>query len=622
MAKKKRSKYKGLNVFQLNEILTKIKADSYSAKFDFKTKLEKYETKDVEIQCVKLEKLVEEGKVRMNGINLMEKSKSHCRGTTKSTDNFKLTDSKETSKKKTKSKTETQTQTAKNSRLKVDVEKLIEFLLANKKRGVTRSEVVEFVGVSSFGIIKAKLGRVKNFEKYFAIIKDLRKDKPPVGELCNPFESETAQEKVDNTDNSSKVEDSNYALKITAIEPCDVTEEPNNIETSKSNVKDVYKKKAKMNSEANTFVPKYNLSDIVGIKHKLKNIMFDQSIYSLGLNNFNEILEQVVNHNEKPVLWFSVREINDFDHKKSAKNIFPQQILKLIALDTNHTYTKLIPNKPTGDKLAIFCKDNDITLVSGDPKTIAWCKLYGAKFQIPKYYLQKYPNPFKGKGICGLDTNVILEPQEMVSLVLNQYATSMLSDIQVEETSGSPEIFRYCAYYGRFKKAERMYNYNDHDIVSFYKSNPVDMFYTNDYGCAAFARVESIPYEMYFKKNQIVEECILNKLNSCVGYDLAFYDNIKSGEEIKFDCFIDKKSNGKLHFLKSTDFDISVFDSQNKKRTSNFRFIAVENHDIIVLRKNETILIAAVTNTTEAIGKVLYYGQENKLPKKYNCFKT
>ena len=67
-------------------------------------------------------------------------------------------------------------------------------------------------------------------------------------------------------------------------------------------------------------------------------------------------------------------------------------------------------------------------------------------------------------------------------------------------------------------------------------------------------------------------------------------------------------------FSKINDVGIFVYDSRRRPKKSLLRFIEVSKGDEILIQEGAVVLIVKIINTGNALGEVIYYGDEKDLP--------
>lgn len=597
----------------------------------------------------------------------------------------------------------------------LNLDALKRFIRANKTRGLTRVEVMEFCGVTYYSKIRNALKDLPDGEKYLASIIDLRSSEAPkdapiipnslrkrMGLDKSPVESivsdtntdietkevdveekaevpeivETAEieekaevpemvgtaefeEKVEVSDiveaveSEEKVEvsDTVEAVKLeekietsdsaqtTQVEEkvrtIDVVDEPKTIVSTENSDKNSTQfslsnpnirvlKKATTNSNSHKKLPvkntknRINLSRIIAAEsYKVVNYIFDTKLFNLSMHIFEKILSDIITAKIKPVIWVFENQLMLLDNMKE-KNPVAQDMLKYFASDDPFFKTEFLEGEiPNGEELAKLCKDNDLMLVSENALNIAWCKIYNAKFLIPRYFLEKNPSPFVGNEVIGVDSCVL--GNRYLESIFRKIRTIWISDIQLRERNFSnSEFCKILAYYGKFGIAEKKYEINDRNIVNFYKEKGVDKVYTADYGFKVFAKFANLKTEIVYidsmmtscAKPKIIEK-FEERNRKCKPENLT----IVIGDIIKIDTMCKTVDRERYVLKEMNGVHIQVYDSYNRPKTSCNNIVKIKENDVLVIENIINTLLIQIISTDDCSGKVLFYGDKERLPK-------
>lgn len=565
---------------------------------------------------------------------------------------------------------------SKGRKSKVDLEKLKVFLKANAERKVTKTEVRDFCGVSSFSIVRVELKKLADAEEYFSYIIDLRKDNTPKDELIIPGEdsenklvNENSEGKensedagiindsenliteninsdveAENDDNPEKTVIGTFSKlipeQIEAVDKNDVVvEKITNKESGTSKIEVMSAIESDVDPAVELESEKTRIigtqQNVVSIKHSkypkpvakvrqlfnlrkppTRNFVFDESIFEL-----NDIMayDAIVNEcflNYNVILWISLNQFYTLDSIKKDCCV-AQELLRTIALDDG-SHIKLIKEEiPEGEKLASFCKTNNLTLVSGLPINVIWCKANGVDVMVPNYFKKLCPSPFKGDEIIGVDSNLLIHGK--TQSIFEKAKKVWVSDIQLRElTVTNTGFWAEIAYYADFDKAETVVNnHSDTNLLTFFKSKNVDKVYSADYGFLVLAKFMGISGDVVYISSVMKESSRsivleLSKKQKCTVPEIM--KKVKPGEVVSLNAIREKNENKLRVFTKIKDVDIFVYDSHRRPKKSILRFIDVEKGDELLVQEGNVILIVKIINTSEALGEVIYYGEEQKLP--------
>lgn len=386
----------------------------------------------------------------------------------------------------------------------------------------------------------------------------------------------------------------------------------------KENAKKELPKKPR-NIGGGMYKPVAKLSEIMIAPKKVivKNFIFDESIFKLDTKIYQKLLQEIMSPNYRPVIWLFESQLFYLDKVKENYPV-ARDLLKFFAQDDDNKYTKLLQGEmPKADELGKFCKNNDIILVSGKAPNIVWCKVNDVKVIIPNYFKNLHRSPFTGNEIIGIDSCVMGAPY--MKSIFPKTKTVWISDIQLQERGFSEsEFYTVLAYYGKFGRAEMIDGHHDKSIINFYKQNGVEKVYGADYGFKVFAKLVGLEVELIYVNEQMnsrststMLEVIKSKSSTVPEEVLKF----KSGNFIKLDSIIEICCGRLRIFVDNKNVDISVYDSRKRQKKSPLRFIEVEKNDVITVCRANTVLIIEVVIAADAIGKILYYGDEKNIPK-------
>ena len=258
-------------------------------------------------------------------------------------------------------------------------------------------------------------------------------------------------------------------------------------------------------SKKTAYDEKLKLTDIVNNNNEcIHKIFLDKKLIKaeslcglyedLNQNVFDKVVQDLV---DKYGINFKIFIFEDdiYSLDSSKTNMINFNILKFISTAENNI--KLIRKKRPNscEKIIRFCIENKATLVSGSEKILAMAMLENVEVYVPKVYVKSTPNPLKGKGLLVLDSNINSEAE--IKMLCEKFGSIALSDIQFEEVGKGGYLVKICAYYGKIEKAPELIEGNkDRTIVEFAKKIHSDMFFSKDYGCIAFAKMQEVPCKL------------------------------------------------------------------------------------------------------------------------------
>lgn len=289
-------------------------------------------------------------------------------------------------------------------------------------------------------------------------------------------------------------------------------------------------------------------------------------------------------------------DIYQLDETKSDKINF--NILKFISSSKNVEFIRQTRPNNAMDIIE-FCKENDIIIVSGDEKILAYAMLENVRTYIPKEYIRQTPNPLKGKGLVVLDSNIGSENE--IIRICNKFGSIAMSTIQLKEVGRKGYLTRICAYYGTIKKApDLIAKSKDRTIVEFCKQIHADMFFSKDYGCIAFAKMQGVPCAFVENKNhskstgvELIEQA--KNQNEGISKKICYYE----GKEIILDLLTTyKMKNGKSRIV-INNFCIEFKNSMYKNCKE------IENGGYIFIKNNNFVLQIKVIDKDNKQGKII-----------------
>lgn len=478
-------------------------------------------------------------------------------------------------------------------------------VLANQKRKVTITEIAKCTGIDRHKVSNL----VKKDDELSKYVVDGRKLRKPELQLINPNDY-----RISAYFNLSDEEISKVVVKA---EECD----ENTKESLNEDAKEVLKKDADEATDISTNAISYENTDKTSDestdqKKKVKySSLVKQGVikkYIIDydaewcIEDFIYFIRSLVSEKIMPKIVLFANDVLKLDLAKKRSKL-ASEMLKFFAQDKNEKFHILkCEDRPNlGEELAKMCKENNCTLVSGNPKNVAWCKLYDVEVVIPQLYKERYPNPFKGKGIIGLDSCMMgIKHDEMANL-LSQFETCLISNIQLKEMEGG-YLFIVSAYYGQIKWADRQFEDEDKNIAYFYQKNTVNIMYTIDYGCYLFAALAKVNCKLY-KDKRLTESMMLKILDNGVFVE---WEELKKGDEIILDEIPSPKNNACLDF-QSYPY-VSIYKSNGLKRCDKRGY----SRDYIFIIKNDKIIIAQITKLKLAVIK--FCGNTDSIPEEYN----
>lgn len=533
----------------------------------------------------------------------------------------------------------------KGRKSKIDIESLKNFLELNANRKVTKSEAKEFAKVSSYSMVKEKLEELPDSEKYLAYIVDLRKSKNPEGELIIP--GICSKEKLADENVSTKINQAGKAKKVirtffdlmdeevekivkeefSTDEDSDQKHEKESVEKNVSVSNKVSEncnvaKKEQFLSAGKTRKyrkPVASIDEMFSLKNiQNRNVMFDASVFELNdMNVYKEIINEISLGNVNVVLWLSLKQFYVLDNLKK-ESWAAQEILKTIALDDGTHFVFIKDEIPdSGEELALYCKENKITLVSGLPINVMWCKVYGVNVVIPEFFKKSCPSPFRGNAVFGVDSNVLIAKQTQA--IFSKAKTIWISDVQLREIElNNSEYWAGIAYFGDFGKAEIVNpNHADTNLVHFFKNKKVEKVYSADYGFLALSKFMALPCELVCITQAMkngAKAIMLEHFKEQSGIDSDKMNQIKKGDIIALNA-IRQKMEGRLRiFTQNNNVKVWVYDAHRRPKKSILPYVESENGDELFVQAGNIVLIVKIVSVNEALGEVLYYGEEKKLP--------
>ncbi len=340
---------------------------------------------------------------------------------------------------------------------------------------------------------------------------------------------------------------------------------------------------------------------------KVQKYVFDSSLLELDCSQFLNLLGKLFDKGIVPKFCVYANDIVELDTNKE-EFVLARELLKFFALDFNEEFYSLINEEKTSEEqLAELCKKNGYTLISGNAKNIAWCKLYQVDVVIPDLFLENFPNPCCGNGIVGVDSCMMaIKPVEMNN-VLRDYEKILISDIQLNEIPGG-YLLNLIAYYGEIRFSNKTTKDQDYNICLFYKENTVRDVYTFDYGCYLFGKLCQINIMLYEYTNAS-KSFVLKAIANMVSQK---QDELKIGDEI----ILDQMAQETVSLNLSKFPNISVFSKNGVKRKDQNK--KAYSQDFLVIRQNKYIVIAKITKLKCAV--VYYCGTESEVPEEYKVF--
>lgn len=516
---------------------------------------------------------------------------------------------------------------------------ILNFFKLNSERKLTREEVSDFFNtyfkIKTFKIIKRKLKSL-GIEEVLEFVIDLRHRYTPEGEIHYPdkglldkivVEAEDADEKV-SSENTNEVISDNTEEAKQLLENNSIQEENESKEVSliSETVDEVPKNEivapessneseADVISQEQRIVEPINLKKLFQSRKNVRYYYFADDIFEFRLKPFIELVEKIVSQGIQPVFCLFEEDVPKLDAKKED-SYAAQHFLKLFALDDNGDYTCLFHgNRPTDDNFINHCLNNKVTVVTGDAFTILNCRMNGVNVFIPDHCKDRTPNPFKGDKVLGFDSCVAINMKNTeIDELVREAKSIVLSDIQLSEIHSNIYLCRLCAYYGEIRKAEKISDNSDKNIVNFYKENPVDMVYTLDAGFKVFARFAKVPCTFLvdnLKQPANIElyDIIRNHKYSEPDIDVSKVDNVFYDSLINY-------VDGKLRMDADTRGFVYVY-RKGFKKTDSFKYLELFVGDRIMIVKKNKILITELVDLRRGVGKVLFWGTETEMVQKY-----
>lgn len=490
------------------------------------------------------------------------------------------------------------------------------FLKANKNRGLSRKEIMEFLGVSRMSIVEKIFLEQKISIKLTDILVDLRTRKLE-GDPIIPGVND--EKKVENSKVTNSVND------ISDIEDKSTNnDESENIKTDKSESVNNEKSQndEEISNEEKKVIP---LSNLLNNNCKIHNYIMDLSILDMSTENFTNLLDDLIKRKPKeiPVFWLYRSDFESYDKHKDSKNI-ARSLIRFFSQDNDRFFSRLINQiRPERDNLAKLCAENEITLISGSYRNIIESKLNNVDVIIPRIFKERFPNPLKGDKVYGFDSSAIIHSsRNEIDNILATCKKVIISDLQYNEihygNASSSYFLKVIAYYGEIYKAT---NYKESDlpdsrILKFYTHRRVDMVFTDDSGFILNGAFRGVPCSLVGSRDSL----ILQKLKDCMKFNCSYFENqgISENVYVKFDCFnnYNNKLNACINY-NDEKFTLNVFCGKNKKRILTGPYI---NGDVICIRSNNTVLICIMTDCKNLIAEMWYFGDERNVPTKYRGY--
>lgn len=460
------------------------------------------------------------------------------------------------------------------------------FVMANSERKVTISEIEKFTGICRCSVRKL-INDHESDDDLNQFIVDGRKQKLDSIPI-NPFDDEKVSNQK-NEENST----------VDSIENNDQSNinEGQTVESDNS---------INSNGEKKCYdvaiVPQTIL--YTEIRNKSKRFVLDESILDLSFFQFMDLINDILKKGYVPEFYVYETDVLFWDANKN-RNILAKQLLKFFAQDNEEKFHTLSSDeKSRKNDFASQLKKNDCTLISGKAENIIYCKLNDVPVEIPKVFLEKIPNPFKGEGIVGMDSCMMgVEKNELENL-FEKYESILISDIQAEEITPG-HLYNVIAYYGQVKFANKEFFTNkDQLICYFYSQNTVDMFYTLDYGCYLFAKFASLNVVLYTSSPATTSRILkrLTEANLPKGEK-----NIRQGDEIVFDLM----EYHETALLLNDCSNLEIYSVSGIKRTDGKAY----SRDFLVMKQNNSMIIMQLTKKKHAV--VRYVGTCENVPNAY-----
>lgn len=513
---------------------------------------------------------------------------------------------------------------------------ILTFFQLNSLRKLTREEVSEFFNtyfkIKTFKVIKRKLKSL-GIEKVLEFVIDLRHRYTPEGEIFYPekalldrivVETENVSNAIQNTVNTNSVKDSleksqddtEAGVKGVSEPKAEVPEPKAEVSEPEAEVPISDKKNAeKKSSEEQWITEPVSLKKLFLNKKNVRYYFFADDIFDFRLKSFIDLIEKITSQGIQPVFCLFEEDLLKLDAKKE-ECYAAQHFLKLFAMDDSGEYTCLFHgNRPTEDSFINHCLNNKITVVTGDAVTILNCKMNSVNVFIPECCKDRTSNVCKGDKILGFDSCVAINLNNSeIDELLKEAKTILLSDIQLKEIHSNLYLLRLCAYYGEIKKAEKVSENMDKNIVHFYKENPVDMVYTLDAGFKVFARFANVPCT--FLAEHLKQHATFDLYDIVRSHRYSEPDiDVAKVQKVFYDALINYV-DGKLRMDSTTRDFVFVYRNEFKK-TDSLKYIELFVGDkIFILRKNN-VLLTEVIDIKQGIGKILFWGTEFEMLKQY-----
>ena len=588
--------------------------------------------------------------------------------------NCSMSDETADSKKENKAKKRklTKAERRKRAEKKYDRKLIKEFFSLNRKRGISRKELTEFLQVSSYEIAKAIVVKLE-LTYYLRYIIDLRKSGKPNIKICYPKHDSDEENMANDSSLEEKMDENEEAKSETASEDTndletnqeqgdDVSEEDvselkqeaeesehsnqeshlpdgelfnefgNNtliipadvipLQTPNSQTEEVKKEESVSAQKTIDFdtVKRVKVNSLFKRIDKTKNFIIDlEMMNTLKEAEFYEVIEEISSMNARPVMWFFLSDIMYIDSIKEKK-YSAQHLLKFIASEENDKYYHLVSGtRPKGKDFIDFCKANNLNFVSGDASDIIRMRINDVSTYVPTYYKRLVPSPLKGTGKVGFDTSVVLRTATELQKILEKYSSIVLCDTVFDECFGrSHYLIQVCAYYGRIRKTDKSISVKDMRIVEFYQRNIVDVVYTADYGFKAYSLFFSNVNCILIKNDNSTPSIIKNRIER--NQSCEWKGGVITGEFVEFNSEYANCSTGTLVFCPNEFYDIKVFDSTGKKKETSASSMMAFQGDYVSINDKTKCLIAVIVNHERAFGKVIFYGSVKAVPNRYKMY--
>ena len=215
---------------------------------------------------------------------------------------------------------------------------------------------------------------------------------------------------------------------------------------------------------------------------------------------------------------------------------------------------------------------------------------------------------FKGDEIIGVDSNLLIDKK--TQYVFEKAKIVWISDYQLREvTVENTDYWAEIAYYANFDRAENLSsNHPDTNHLTFFKSKNVDKVYSADYGFIGLAKFMKIPAEVVYTSN------LMKEASKSIMLDLFKKQRVLPGKIVSLNAISEITEKQMRVFSKINDVGIFVYESRRRPKRSLLRFIEVSKGDEILIQEGAVVLIVKIINTGNALGEVIYYGDEKDLP--------